>query len=290
MADRLNGQSGFCNTGSSYSIASICAHKGEEPVISGEMGICNVFFYHCNMQCLYCQNYQISKNCVKINLHYTEENAVKEVCKILESGCHALGFVSPSHCIVQMIDIIKKVNKNGYNPVVVYNSNAYDKVDTLKIIEKKVDVYLPDFKYADDNLAYKLSGVKNYTQTAVKAIKEMIRQKGTGLELNDNGIASKGIIIRHLVLPHYIENSRKVLQIIADNFGNKVHISLMSQYYPTFQVKDNQTLNKKIESESFDELVDYLYDLGFENGWVQEIDSTNNYIPDFEKEHPFENK
>ena len=114
MADRLNGQSGFCNTGSSYSIASICAHKGEEPVISGEMGICNVFFYHCNMQCLYCQNYQISKNCVKINLHYTEENAVKEVCKILESGCHALGFVSPSHCIVQMIDIIKKVNKNGY--------------------------------------------------------------------------------------------------------------------------------------------------------------------------------
>jgi len=289
-ANRFEGQLGYCCTGKDYSIASICAHKGEEPVISGDNGICNVFFYHCNMQCVYCQNYQISKNCVEINSYYTEKKAVKEICNLLDYGCHALGFVSPSHCIIQMIDIINNVKKNGYNPIVVYNSNAYDKVETLTDVKNVVDVYLPDFKYADDNLAYRLSGVRNYTQTAVEAIKEMISQKSTALELNDKGYASKGIIVRHLILPDFIENSKKVLQTIADNFGNDLHISLMSQYYPTPQVKNNKELNNVIEAQCYNEVVDYLCDLGFENGWIQEIDSIHNYNPDFSKNHPFESQ
>ena len=288
-ANRVTGKLGVCLTDTSFNIASICAHKGEEPVISGENGICNVFFYHCNMQCVYCQNFQISKNCTSLNSQYTDKKAIGEICQLLDSGCHALGFVSPSHCIVQMSEIIEKVNIKGFYPVVVYNSNAYDKVETLKMLEKCVDLYLPDFKYADDNLAYQLSGVKNYTLTALKAIEEMIRQKNEILELNDMGLASKGVIIRHLVLPNFIGNSKKVLQTIADKFGNNIHISLMSQYFPTPQVMKNNELNSFIDADAYNEIVDFLCDLGFENGFIQEIDSINNYRPDFDKTHPFEN-
>jgi len=241
------------------------------------------------MQCVYCQNFQISLNNKNNSSSFSEENTITTITNLLDSGCPALGFVSPSHCIVQMADIIKKVNEKGYKPVVIYNSNGYDKVDTLGMIEKLVDVYLPDFKYADDDLAFKLSGIRDYSSTAVKAISEMITQKGAGLELNENEVAIKGIIIRHLVLPHFIENSKRVLQLIADNFGNEVHISLMSQYYPTTQVKDISELNYTLDSGLFDEVIDFMDNLGFENGWIQELDSKDNYRPDFSKEHPFEN-
>ena len=287
-ANRTEEQYGFCKTGVNYNIASVCVHMGEEPVISGNKGICNIFFGHCNMQCVYCQNYQISNNCTKINTSFSEESILKQICSLLDSGCHAIGFVSPSHAVVQMVEIINKINKQGFNPVVVYNSNGYDKVETLKKIEPFVNIYLPDFKYSDDNLAYKLSGINNYTQTAVNAIREMIKQKGASLEINRKGLAIKGIIIRHLILPHFIENSKKVLQMIADNFGNEVHISLMSQYNPIPQVKENKELNKVINKKNYDEIVDYLTDLGFENGWIQEIDSIHNYNPDFNRKNPFE--
>ena len=286
--NRLDGKLGFCRTDIHYNIASVCAHKGEEPVISGDNGICNVFFSHCNMQCKYCQNFQISDKFSKINTTLSDEDVIKKICDLLDSGCHALGFVSPSHCIVQMVDIINKVNNKGYKPVVVYNSNAYDKVETLAMIESLVDIYLPDFKYANDNLAYSLSGVKNYTQTALNAIGEMIRQKNTILNLNENEIATKGVILRHLVLPNFTSNSKKVLLLIAENFGNKVQISLMSQYYPTPQVKNISEINRYVEKKAYDEVVDYLDYLGFENGWVQEIVSNHNYRPDFDHEHPFE--
>jgi len=287
-ANRLEGKLGFCRTDGHYNIASICAHFGEEPVISGDNGICNVFFSHCNMQCSYCQNYQISNKFSKLISSLRDEDVIKKICDLLDSGCHAVGFVSPSHCIIQMVDIIKKINNKGYKPTIVYNTNAYDKVETLKMIEDYVDIYLPDFKYANDNLAYTLSGVKNYVETALNAIGEMIHQKGTLLELNEAEIATKGVIIRHLVLPHCTSNSKKVLQLIAENFGNKLPISLMSQYYPNPQVKNISEINSFVEPKAYNEVVAYLDYLRFENGWVQEIDSNHTYRPDFDRKHPFE--
>ncbi len=287
-ADRYSKNNGFCNTGASYSVASVCRHTGEEPVISGKNGICNIFFSHCNMQCVYCQNYQISCNKSSIVVQNQEQDVIDKICNLLDSGCHALGFVSPSHCVIQMLDMIKKLHQRKYFPVIIYNTNGYDKTSTLKSLYSLIDVYLPDFKYADDVLAYKYSKVKNYTQTAIHAISEMINQTGVVLQINNKGEASKGVIIRHLVLPGYIENSLNVLRLIAENFGNKVHVSLMSQYYPTIHVKNDCNLNRTLTDKEYDRVVDKLYKLGFENGWVQDISSSNHYVPDFRRANPFD--
>jgi len=288
MANRIKAASGFCKTGAAYPVASICAHKGEEPPISGEKGICNVFFSHCNLQCLYCQNYQISLNTNVAQSAFTENEAISKIVSLLKNGCHALGFVSPSHAVPQMLDIIEQINKKGLYPIVVYNTNAYDKIETLLLVKNSVDVYLPDFKYADDALAFELSGVKNYTQTALNAVEEMLNQKGTELVMNNRGEALKGVIIRHLVLPGYISNSIKVLKLINKHFGNRVYMSLMAQYAPNKFVTNHPFLCNKLDENSYNSVVNCLDDLGFENGWVQNPDSSTCYNPDFDKTHPFE--
>jgi len=286
-ADRYSQNYGFCRTGTSLSVASVCRHTGEEPVISGNKGICNVFFSHCNMQCLFCQNYQISNNNSPASTLLDDEQLIEAIQKLLDSGCHALGFVSPSHCVVQMIEIVKMLHQKKYKPIIVYNTNAYDKVSTLKMLNPLIDIYLPDFKYADDEVAFKYSGVKNYTQTALAAIKEMIEQRGDTLKLNKNHEAISGLIIRNLVLPGLIENSIKVLRLIAENFGTNIHISLMSQYYPAVQQCRYNELNRTLTENEYRKVVDYLDFLGFDNGWVQDISSSNNYVPDFSNDKPF---
>lgn len=288
MANRIASPSGFCKTGTAYPVASICAHKGEEPPISGKKGICNVFFSHCNMQCLYCQNYQISLNANIAETAFTENETIRKIESLLKYGCHTLGFVSPSHVVPQMLDIIKKIKAKGLNPIVVYNTNAYDKTETLLLVKDGVDVYLPDFKYADDTLAFELSGIINYTQTALSAVKEMLTQKGAELKINNRGEALKGVIIRHLVLPGYISNSIEVLKLINKHFGNQVYVSLMAQYAPNKCVANHPVLCNTLDEKSYNSVVNCLDDLGFENGWVQNPDSSTCYNPDFDKTHPFE--
>lgn len=286
--NRLVGEFGYCKSGSGYSIASICRHMGEEPVISGENGICNVFFTHCNIQCVYCQNFQISRN----NNHSVSndkelDEVVSEIIAVLDTGTNLLGFVSPSHFIPQMKAIISKLHELKRNPVIVYNSNGYDKVETLKTLEHIVDIYLPDFKYSDAKLALELSDAPHYPETALLAIKEMIRQKGTSLKLGENSQIETGVIVRHLVIPGHVENSINALKMLAEEISPLLTISLMSQYYPAADAKNIKEINCSLRAEEYEQVVDALHQFGFHRGWVQDLESHGNYRPDFLSEKPF---
>ncbi len=286
--DRTKGERGYCGLDDKIYISSICIHKGEEPPVSGPHGICNVFFAHCNLQCVYCQNFQISDNKFAADRYeMTLEAAVGKIIAILDSGIPALGFVSPSHQIPQMLSIIDELHKRSYKPTIVYNSNGYDKVETLKELEGIVDVYLPDFKYSDPVLSKELSDAPDYPDTSLKAVKEMYRQKGSLLITNDSGYAESGLIIRHLILPGEVENSLAVLKTIAEDISPGINISLMSQYWAPKHF-EREALNDKIKEPDYQSVTDEMNRLGLDKGWLQEFDSHNNYRPDFNKEHPFE--
>lgn len=289
-ADRLHGRGGYCRSDDSFSIASICIHKGEEPAISGPNGICNIFFTSCNLRCIYCQNHQISNRIAdRSNSSMDFDQVCSSIIAILDQGINMVGFVSPSHFIPQMLSIIKGVNASGHHPTWVYNSNGYDKPETLHMLEGIIDIYLPDLKYLDNRLSLTLSDAADYPEYAKKALKEMFRQKGTTLVLNDDGTASSGMIIRHLVLPGQVENTLEVLRFIAGELSPRVHVSLMSQYYPTPGVVSHPFLSRSITADEYTKVIDEMELLGLQKGWVQEFESMNHYRPDFTNEHPFEN-
>ena len=288
-ADRSSKKLGYCNSDTSFNISSICIHKGEEPIISGSEGICNVFFSRCNLQCVFCQNFQISKNNEDVINHQISLEEILNRIKVhLDNGCKSVGFVSPSHFIPQMVAIIDELNKLAVKPIIIYNTNAYDKVETIKALEGMVDVYLPDFKYFENELAKEYSDAIDYPEISKAAIKEMFRQKGATIVKDENGIAESGLIIRHLVLPGNVENSIKILNWIADNLSTSVHISLMSQYFPTENVKNHIKLNQRISETEYNSVVQEMENLGFYRGWIQELESASTYQPDFLKNHPFE--
>ncbi|MCX6280033.1 MAG: 4Fe-4S cluster-binding domain-containing protein [Bacteroidetes bacterium] len=287
--NRLTGKTGYCKSYTSFNIASVCIHHGEEPVISGRHGICNIFFTNCNLQCIYCQNHQISDNQISRTGSQMElSQLINKITSILDTGITHVGFVSPSHFIPHVKIIISKVEALGYKPVWVFNSNGYDKPETLRTLEGMIDVYLPDLKYMEPALAYKFSDARDYPDVATKALKEMYRQKGSALHLDDDGNAKSGIIVRHLVLPGNVENSLKVLQFIAGETSPRIHVSLMSQYYPTKKVKNHPLLKRSVTREEYRQVVDEMEVLGIDNGWIQEFESSDFYQPDFENEHPFE--
>ena len=285
--DRAAGAVGYCRSGSGLEIASICLHRGEEPAISGERGICNVFFSHCNLQCVYCQNFQISRNDSAARCMSLDE-AVGAVARFLDDGAASVGFVSPSHMIPQMRSIVESLRGGGYRPTVVMNTNAYDRAGTIASLEDIVDVYLPDFKYMDHSLALELSGAWNYPEVALAALREMHRQKGSNLALRDDGTAASGLVVRHLIIPGQAENSKAVLRAIAGELSPSVHVSLMSQYYPPPEIARHPWLGRTITRGEYDEVLDELERLGFHQGWVQELESQETYRPDFTKPHPFE--
>lgn len=286
--NRNESDNGFCKADSNFYIASIFVHKGEEPPIVGENGICNIFYPHCNLQCVYCQNHQISDNNIPLEKHKMEfDDIINQIKNILNSGISMLGFVSPSHFIPQTIMIIKKLHELNYYPTIVYNTNAYDTVESLKLLENYVDIYLPDFKYSDEKLALKYSKAKNYPQKALLAIKEMYRQKGDSLIINKNGYAESGIIIRHLILPNHVQNSINILKLIATEISEEIHISLMSQYFPTANSFTFKELSRPINKEEYQQVVEQAKMLNLNNGWIQEMESKDNYQPDFENNEPF---
>ncbi len=288
-ADRYSENLGYCKNDAGFNIASICNHMGEEPLISGKNGVVNVFFAHCNMQCIYCQNYQISNNQRGfINHQYGLDEIILHIKKLLETGASGLGFVSPSHMVPQMLLIIKALHSEGIYPTIIYNSNGYDKTETLRELEEIVDVYLPDIKYFNTGLGNRYSDVPDYFSSAKKTLKEMYRQKGSTLVMDkERNLAETGLIIRHLVLPNHAEDSISLLRFIAEELSERIHISLMSQYYPTINVNSHEELNRSLYSEEYQYVVDELDKLGFVNGWVQELESNQFYTPDFKKTHPF---
>ncbi|HEX2936003.1 MAG TPA: radical SAM protein [Bacteroidales bacterium] len=287
--DRFSDKLGYCKADAAFHIASICIHKGEEPVISGSKGICNIFFPHCNLQCIYCQNHDISGNALHIDSwEMSFDQVIEKVCETLEQTENIVGFVSPSHYIPQVMAIIRGIKAKGKAPVFVYNTNGYDSVESLKMLEGLIDVYLPDFKYMDKHIAFRYSGARNYPEMASAALREMYRQKGSTLILDDYHIAQSGIILRHLVLPYATEQSIEVLRFIAEEISTKFHISLMSQYYPTACVQNHNELGRSLLKEEYEKVVNAFHEFGFYRGWVQDLGSQTVYRPDFSKAKPFD--
>jgi putative pyruvate formate lyase activating enzyme len=290
LANRLTGSDGYCGTDARLNIASVCIHKGEEPCISGTDGICNIFFSGCNLHCIFCQNHEISRSdsstasAPEMSMEFLLDN----IEKILAKGVKSVGFVSPSHMVPQVRAIIAGLHKRNLFPITVYNTSGYDKVETIKSLDGLIDIYLPDFKYFTPALAGAYSDASDYPVIALKAIKEMYYQKGSTLRKNDQGLAENGLVIRHLVLPGHSEESKKVLRLIADELSPGVHLSLMSQYHPVFEVKGHSNLNRSLYQDEYVEVAEEMEKLGFRNGWVQDLDSHRNYRPDFSKENPFD--
>jgi len=287
--NRFEGGFGYCGMDSGLNIASVCVHKGEEPVISGNNGICNIFFSGCNLHCLFCQNHEISRPGSVIKNSGMDLNTVLDkIEEILFYGVTSVGFVSPSHVVPQVKTIIKGLHSRNLKPVIIYNTNSYDKVETIRSLDGLIDVYLPDYKYVTKDLASEFSDAGDYPLVALKAIKEMYYQKGSTLRIDENGLAENGMLIRHLVLPGHAEESKNVLRQIAEELSPGVHLSLMSQYHPTYLVNDHPVLNRTLYKEEYEAVVEEMNKLGFRNGWVQDMDSNVNYRPDFGRKEPFE--
>lgn len=287
--NRLKGNTGYCGMDAGLNIASICIHKGEEPPVSGPDGICNIFFAGCNLRCIYCQNYEISRP--GKNWKEGEQNLGKiidNIERILQQGIRAVGFVSPSHLVPQMNVILRGIKDRGLKPVTVYNTNSYDKAETIDKLNGIIDVYLPDYKYVSPDVAGKFSDAQDYPDVALSAVKRMYFQKGSVLHLDDEGRAESGMLIRHLVLPDQTGESKAVLESIASELSPGVHVSLMSQYHPTPYVRDNINLSRPIYETEYGEVVLTMENLGFRNGWIQNPESHKTYRPDFRREHPFE--
>jgi putative pyruvate formate lyase activating enzyme len=259
-------------------------HFGEEPPLVGNKGAGTIFFTGCNLHCLYCQNYQISQGFIK-GKDYTLTELADIMLDLQKKGAANIDLVTPTVWFKQIKEAILEAKNKGLVIPIVWNSNGYDGLKILKEVEGLVDIYLPDFKYGDNELALKYSGVKNYVETVEESIKEMLRQVGN-LEMDQDGLAKKGVIVRHLILPNNLGNSFKVLDIIKE-IDKNIHINLMSQYEPVYKAKDFPEINRPITRKEFGKVFDYLTELGLENGWVQEIESHNDLLPDFNKENPF---
>ena len=269
---------GRCKAGNKIEIGGVSLHKFEEPCISGKNGSGTVFFSKCNLNCVFCQNYEIS------NLGNGRKIEIEELSKILlkqqENGAENINLVSPTIYADKIIEAIEIAKQKGLKLPIIYNTNGYENIETLKKLEGYIDVYLPDLKYYDEELALKYSNIKDYFNTATEAIKEMYRQVGYPI-FNENGMITKGVIIRHLVLPNNIENSKKVLKWIYDNLDRRIYVSVMTQYFPTYKAKEFKEINRKLSKSEYNEIEKYIYELGIENGYMQDFSEENEeqYVP-----------
>jgi putative pyruvate formate lyase activating enzyme len=287
--NRLENELGFCHSGRLPIVSAVCAHHGEEPVISGSRGSGTVFFGNCNMRCVYCQNYQISQNWKKQKSKELDYHTLAESMLYLqdELGCHNINFVSPSHFVPQLIRVLLEAVPMGLRLPLVYNTNGYDSIASLKELEGVISIYLPDLRYASDYWAKKFSHTQDYVVRARQAIKEMHRQVGN-VVLDEAGIARQGLIVRHLILPNGLAGTDESLGWLAQELSPAVTVSMMSQYLPAHRATKIPLLSRNISISEYETVISLLSDLGMGNGWVQEMGAQENYVPDFEREgHPF---
>jgi putative pyruvate formate lyase activating enzyme len=287
--NRLRGERGFCRMGRLPQVASVCAHLGEEPAVSGSAGSGTVFFSGCNLRCIYCQNHQISQSGVAAADDEDDGWSLAEGLLYLQNelGCHNVNFVSPSHFVPQMVRALFEAAGRGFTLPVVYNTASYDSLATLRALDGIVDIYLADLRYASDKWAFRLSRAVGYRAHSRAAIKEMYRQVGL-LDSDEDGVGRSGLIVRHLVLPEDIAGSRDSLTWLAEELSPEVTVSIMSQYHPAHRAGRLAALRRTISLAEYDDVVDLLSSLGMDNGWVQEMGADGVYLPDFERDgHPF---
>lgn len=284
--DRLAGQLGFCRVGPQALVAHVGLHHGEEPPISGDQGSGTIFFAGCNLRCVFCQNYQISQEFQEASVTAMgAEGLAAAMLSLQAAGAHNINFVSPSHMVWPMADAILCARDKGLSLPVVYNSNGYDSVEALRQIRGLIDIYLPDVKYLDNESARQYSSAGDYGAVIADVLREMLDQVGQ-LELNPEGIARRGVIVRHLVLPGSLENTRQCLRLLAE-LAPELTISLMSQYSPQYRAGEYPAINRTLTSLEYDEITEYALDLGLENVFVQELTSQGQFVPDFDREEPF---
>ena len=291
--DRLAGVLASCASGERPIVSAHTPHFGEEPCLSGTRGAGNIFFGNCNLRCVYCQNYQISQDYpVQKRNEVSVERVAEMALELQERGCHNIGFVSPTHFAPQMAKAVLLAARRGLNLPVVYNTNAYDSVDVLRLLEGIVDVYLPDFKYADTGAGSLYSKVPDYPARARAALLEMFRQKGSRLDLDDDGVLRGGLLVRVLVLPNGVAGVSETLAWIAETLSPRVAISLMAQYYPIHRAASNEkyaALSRSITAEEWEEALAALEANGLSNGYQQELETAGKYYrPDFrDRNTPF---
>ena len=268
FAEREKNKQGVCHALKRVKIASFNLHFGEEPPISGVNGSGTVFFSGCTLKCVFCQNYPISQ--LANGTFYSIEDLSGIFLYLQKRGAHNINLVSPTPYLFHIVKALWLSQKSGLNIPVVYNSSGYERQEVVKRLDKIVDVYMPDFKYYNDRLSLKFSGVKNYYENAKNAIEEMFRQTGEWV-LDHEGIAHKGVLIRHLILPGQIEDSRKVLKTIAENGFKNVYLSLMSQYFPAYNASGFSEICRRVSEKEYLEIKRYAISLGFSNGWFQDM-------------------
>ena len=265
--DRTNGELGTCQSGDQPIVSSYTPHFGEEPVLSGTKGAGNIFFGNCNLRCDYCQNFVISQN---PNAESKNQISVQRLAEIMielqNKSCHNIGLVSPTHFAVPILKAIYLAVKQGLNLPIIYNTNGYDSVEVLKLYKDVVDIYLPDFKYGTDENGRRYSKAPDYFEKTKTAIAEMYNQVGSELIYKD-GVAVRGLIIRHLVLPNGLAESEKVFKFIS-SLDSKIHVSLMSQYFPVNRASKNILLSRSISQTEYYRAVELLNKYGLENSWV----------------------
>ncbi|OQB05817.1 MAG: Radical SAM superfamily protein [Candidatus Cloacimonetes bacterium ADurb.Bin211] len=270
---------GFCKAGFNLKINLAQLHHGEEPVFSGSNGSGTIFFSYCNLRCVFCQNYSISH--LGWGTYYNEEDCAQIMLKLQEAGAHNINLVSPTQYTPQLVKTITIARENGLSIPVLWNSNGYENVFTLQSLAGLVDIYLPDFKYAHSFYSKKYSSAKDYPEIAIRALEEMFRQVGH-LQLDSEGIAKKGILVRHLVLPNHLSGTKKVLYILYEHFGPELALSLMAQYYPTGKANEFPELNRSLKKEEYEEAVETAEALGFKTLYLQKIYSSPEWTPDFQ--------
>ena len=286
LNNRIENEIAACYSGRLPIVSSYTAHFGEEPALVGTAGAGNIFFGNCNLRCVYCQNFQISQtHKEQIKNEVTHERLAEMMLELQAKGCHNINFVSPTHFAPQMARAVLLATQAGFRLPVVYNTNAYDSVAVLKLLEGIVDVYLPDLKYAEDEAGYLYSKVKSYKEYSRLAISEMFRQTGAELVFDEQGLLKRGLIIRLLVLPNDIAGIRESIEWIKDVLSPHLAISLMAQYYPTNQAETNRRhilLSRRITETEWLRAVSVLEELEIEEGWMQEFDGAAYYYrPDF---------
>ena len=281
-ADRLSDQKGFCSAGAEIILARAALHMWEEPCISGKEGSGAVFFSGCSLGCKFCQNGQISRG--QTGKKVTADRLADIFLELQQQKANNINLVTAGHFLPQVAEAIEKSRNRGLQIPVVYNSSGYEKSEMLKLLEGLVDVYLPDFKYMDPELAEKYSYARDYPEVAKEALKEMVRQTGTP-EFDRQGIMKKGVIVRHLLLPGHVKDSRRVLEYLLSTYGKEIYISLMNQYTPMPAMKDDPRLSRKVTDREYQRLIDYGIQLGLENGFIQEGETAKeSFIPEFNGE------
>lgn len=291
--NRNDNKIGVCKASNKIMIAKAFLHLWEEPPISMGKGSGTVFFSYCNLKCVFCQNYNISQdnkqNINTCNSSVTgKEVSIERLSEIFlelqEKGANNINLVTPTHYVPQIIKAIDISRKKGLNLPILYNTNSYDSLETIQSLNGYIDVYLPDFKYFNDKYAFKYSGAKNYAENAVKVIDEMLKQTGAP-KFDEQGRIIKGVIVRHLMLPGLLFDSKKVIDLLYNRYGDNIFISIMNQYVPMFNASKYPEINKSLNPKHYESLVNYAAELGVKNGFIQEEGAnTTSYTPDFNLE------